>query len=114
MLDEQPHENPSDAKNVAVHEAGHAIAEYLLGREFADAAIVPDPKRRRLGHCVDQELAQPPPQWRDGIQINWCVRRKVEESIFVLLAGLVAEELLLGIHESPGARQDPMPLRFSL
>jgi hypothetical protein len=73
-------------REVAYHEAGHAVAFYYLGRPFQEASIIPT--RRTLGYV--RSLHNPCP--RAPVSE---FKVFVEKTIVLLYAGQIAEEKFL-------------------
>lgn len=70
-----------------MHEAGHAVAAFKLGRAFTTVSIIPD--KDTLGRVH----SQPPGSWfRPDIGVTGRGRVLIEHHIMILLAGFEAEE----------------------
>jgi hypothetical protein len=91
-----------DARSVtAHHEAGHAVAAYVLGRAFTRVSIRPDGET--LGRCS----FRPPGDWfRPDERIDGLTRRRIEERIMISLAGPEAEALYSGRYDGDAAQED--------
>lgn len=74
-------------RGVAMHEAGHAVAAFKLGRAFTTVSIIPD--KDTLGRVH----SRPPGSWfRPDIGVTGRGRVFIEHHIMILLAGFEAEE----------------------
>ncbi len=91
-LDRRP--NPSERERVAVHEAGHALIGEIANPGSV-ASITVSPRGNALGY-----VRQSP-----GTDRYLYTRRAIEDQICGLLAGAVAEEIVLG-DRSTGASND--------
>ena len=91
--------NEKDTKHlVAVHEAGHAVAHWLLGTGFERVEI-----HRDLEHegnwrgGVEIPPVRTPGTWNKthGQHIEWSLRKETELELVALLAGVAAEHVWL-------------------
>ena len=90
----------------AVHEAGHAVASFLLGRGVLRATIEPEagvlgrvehtPPGDWLGDALDE--ANYDASWGGFVKAR--TRRHVETTAMVLLAGGLAEQTILGVEDT--------------
>lgn len=79
----------------------------MLGRPFTRVTIVPSPDTENLGDCDAKPPESLEPVWNCGNnEIDWPIRKTVEEELFISLAGLAAEQELMGIDQSGGANED--------
>jgi hypothetical protein len=85
----------------AYHEAGHAVAAWVMDRPFRYVTIVP--MEGTLGHVQH-------PAWREHVQpdinVDGRTRRLLEKAIFTLLAGVRAEKRLTGRWNNIEANSD--------
>lgn len=93
----------------AYHEAGHAVAAYLLHWPIRSVAIVPSEDGETLGMC---RLAgwgrRTSPEWDAS---PWTIRR-VRRCIMHYLAGHVAERRVRGRNNWQGSRGDLMSATY--
>ena len=89
-------------ERAAYHEAGHAVASYLVHRRLAYVSIVPNPIDHTLGHCEYRNLAT----FKPDAPINGRFRAQIEKLIMVLLAGAMAERLRTGRIYRKGSEDD--------
>ena len=84
----------------AYHEAGHAVARFVLGRRIDRVSIVPDDES--LGHVRGYVLRKIGEDW------NYTLRdvQLLEDEIVSILAGAVAETRLTGRENPVGAQHD--------
>jgi hypothetical protein len=83
--------NARQRERVAYHEAGHAVAAYLLRRAFRYVTIIP--KEGSQGHVMPrQRPGGQPYQLGDDVADG----RRAERMIMVLLAGITAEAIRYG------------------
>ncbi len=82
----------SDPKRTAVHEAGHAVVAFVLGRAVEDVSI--RPRGRFAGLCRFQKGKGKP---TDDF---------VDREMQISLAGVAAEMRLLGRADAQGAQSD--------
>lgn len=72
--------------STAIHESGHAVAAYLLGRTFTSISILEDADSYgRVQHRL------PGPWFRPDVEINARTRNSIEERVMVFLAGAETE-----------------------
>jgi ATP-dependent Zn protease len=96
---------------VAFHEAGHAVANVLFGREFGRATVIPNEATGTLGgvdsHKPDILEAY---QWnlvgKGSAPVDWGRRKEADRELFCLLAGSAVEYLLTGEHVHEGSSND--------
>lgn len=80
-------ETYSAQRRVAIHEAGHAVMAYLLGRAFAAISVVDD------GDSYGRVQHGPLGDWfRPDIEINGRIRNRIEDEVMFSLAGAATEE----------------------
>ena len=79
-------------QRAAYHEAGHAVASYLVKRRLSYVTIEPNPDNHTLGHCEYRNLAI----FKPDAVLTGRLRNQIEKLIIVLLAGAVAERLKFG------------------
>ncbi len=89
-------------ERAAYHEAGHAVASYLVHRRLACISIIPNPIDHTLGHCEYRNLAD----FKSDAPINSRLRAQIEKLIIVLLAGAIAERLRAGSVYRNGCEDD--------
>lgn len=71
----------------AIHESGHAVMAYLLGRPFTSISVVED------GDSLGRVHSDPPGEWfRPDIEVNARTRTLIEDRVMICLAGAAAEE----------------------
>ncbi len=85
----------------AYHEAGHAVAAYVVGRRVREISIVADGDM--LGHVAYWPW---PDSFHPDYETDGKTRRMVESGIITSLAGPVAEALFRGRHNWRGANSD--------
>jgi hypothetical protein len=92
----------SPQRSTAVHEAGHGVMAYLLGRPFTRITVVAD------GDTLGSVSHKPPGDWfRPDIEINGRVRNMIEDHVMICLAGAAAEESwLAGLPDAPEGWRD--------
>lgn len=74
------------ARSTAIHEAGHAVAAYLLGRTFTSISVIED------GEAYGRVHSRPPGEWfRPDIEINARTRATIEDRVMISLAGAETE-----------------------
>jgi ATP-dependent Zn protease len=71
----------------AHHEAGHAIASYILHVKFDRVHIIPDPQANLLGGICKQP---------ESIRPDWLDQYELESRVIVKLAGMAAEARYTG------------------
>lgn len=94
---------------VAIHEAGHVVADFLQGREtIKEATIVPDSDRGSAGHVEHEAMSR-----EDLVRVD-CPRfdepedrHVVERYIIGALAGEAATFILSGARDPEGAGRCP-------
>ncbi len=79
-------------QRAAYHEAGHAVASYLVKRRLSYVTIEPNSEKHTLGHCEYRNLAI----FKPDAVLTGRLRNQIEKLIIVLLAGAVAERLKFG------------------
>jgi hypothetical protein len=89
-------------ERAAYHEAGHAVASYLVHRRLACVSIIPNPVDHTLGHCEYRNLAN----FKPDAPMNNRLRAQIEKLIIVLLAGAIAERLRAGSVYRNGSEED--------
>lgn len=89
-------------QRAAYHEAGHAVASYLVHRRLAYVSIVPNPTDHTLGHCEYRNLAT----FKADAPLTCRFRTQIEKLITVLLAGAMAERLRTGRIYRKGSEDD--------
>jgi hypothetical protein len=89
-------------QRAAYHEAGHAVASYLVHRRLACVSIVPNPDDNTLGHCEYRNLAT----FKPDAPLTSRFRSQIEKLITVLLAGAMAECLRTGRIYRKGSDDD--------
>ncbi len=89
-------------ERAAYHEAGHAVASYLVHRRLACVSIIPNPIDHTLGHCEYRNLAT----FKPDAPVTNRLRAQIEKLIIVLLAGATAERLKLGSVYPNGSGDD--------
>ena len=89
-------------QRAAYHEAGHAVASYLVHRRLACISIIPNPVDHTLGHCEYRNLAT----FEPDAPLTSRLRAQVEKLIIVLLAGAVTEHLRTGRVFRKGSDED--------
>lgn len=91
----------NDLEATAFHEAGHAVAGYLLRRRFKYVTI--EPEETTLGHVRYYK-------WRrdQNPEFSWtpALRLRCEEAILTALAGPQAEKIKTGRWNRVGAQSD--------
>jgi hypothetical protein len=97
-------EADSDAVAAAYHEAGHAVAAFLYGREFADVSIVSDDDLS--GPCGVTEAFEHVLSLVDEGWDTPSDLASVRNGLVVVLAGLSAEERLSGEPVASGDEYD--------
>ena len=106
-----PHVRPGRLayrESIACHEAGHAVAAYLVRRPFGAVSIAP--RGDAAGYCefsanLDQDLAVSS-RSKSAENLPRTTRRRLENAIIVAYGGLAAEYLLVGRHNWKGAVSD--------
>ena len=96
---------PHSLKATAFHEAGHAVMALLLGRPIEKVTISPAQLKTggmRLGACKIQKGRTKPS------------KDAVEDSVLILLAGMVAESFVTGQYNQGGAAQDLLMVKSIL
>ena len=73
----------------ALHEAAHAVVAFFLNRKFKLVTVIPCEKT--WGHIELHVLRNFNPDYDS----NWRIRRMIENSMAISLAGLVVEQKLL-------------------
>jgi len=89
-------------RRAAYHEAGHAVASYLVKRRLSYCTIEPNPDKHTLGHCEYRNLAT----FKPDVVPTGRLRNQIEKLIIVLLAGAVAERLKFGRTYWKGSEND--------
>lgn len=89
-------------ERAAYHEAGHAVASYLVHRRLACISIIPNPVDHTLGHCEYRNLAT----FKPYAPVSSRLRVQVEKLIIVLLAGAISERLRTGRVFRKGSDED--------
>lgn len=83
-------EEMASDRRVAYHEAGHAVACYLLHKPFHYVTIRGEDLEGTMGHVMPWDA---PESYRPDINEDTRTRARVERDVMVLLAGQVADEL---------------------
>jgi hypothetical protein len=73
-------------RRVAVHEAGHAVMAYLVGRPFTTITVVADDDSYGRVHC-----ALPGDWFQPDIKFTSRVRTRIEDHVMIALAGAETE-----------------------
>lgn len=105
--------NP-DPQRTAYHEAGHAVADYVLGREVKHVTINPDEEKGTLGHCAG---APPTEDEHPEYGLTHEAGGWVRDMLVSLQAGGLAEEKHCGECDEAGCGQDneaAVSLAFSI
>ena len=89
-------------ERAAYHEAGHAVASYLVHRRLACISIIPNPVDHTLGHCEYRNLST----FKPNAPLTNRLRAQVEKLIIVLLAGAITEHLRTGRVFRKGSDED--------
>jgi len=85
-MNSTPAPQHSPGRRVAIHEAGHAVMAYLLGRPFTSISIEADDES--LGRVCHRL----PGSWfRPDIEITARARNMIEDRVMILLAGTETE-----------------------
>src|SRR4051794_25702935 len=80
-------ETYTDLRRTAIHEAGHGVMAYLVGRPFTTITVLPDDDA--LGYVQHA----PPGDWfRPDIEVTQRVRHRAEQHIMIGLAGAETEQ----------------------
>ena len=88
-------------ERTAYHEAGHAVAAYLMHRRFKHITIVPE------GDVLGRVKFSLPNSFRpDHLDTDRRNEKRIETEIIIELAGLVSEGILAGRRNWRGARGD--------
>jgi len=90
-------------ERTAYHEAGHAVAGYLLHISFGYVTIIPDEDKGSLGYILYDGLGE---DFQPDVDEPEEVRRKLEPRILCALAGEAAEHRFSGTRNLPGASGD--------
>lgn len=92
MESPDPEQHYSAARETVIHEAGHAVIAYLLGRPFVRMTI--DPEAGLDDDALGQvEHAAPQGAWFDPeLEVNARTRQFLEAHIQIALAGAEAQE----------------------
>ncbi len=88
-------------RRTAYHEAGHAVAAYVLRRRFTNLSIVED--EYTLGRV---SFAKHHPKFQPDVMSFDESRSQIERDVMISAAGDAAEFLLSGRHDWRGAHQD--------
>jgi hypothetical protein len=102
---------PSRLQRTAYHEAGHAVASYILHGRLISISIVPDIKDNTLGHFQASVPTFHPDENAPNLAgyltaKGRTLRYQVETRIIILLAGPVAEKLFIDHANRKGASSD--------
>jgi hypothetical protein len=95
-------------RRVAFHEAGHAVAGFLLGRGAPKIRIAPDDETagscewRPRGEKFVNRVEEADYESDYGGFVDAWTRREVEVDMMVTLAGMVTEEFVLGSYDKAG------------
>lgn len=80
-------------KQTAYHEAGHAVAAYVMHRRFTSVSIIPEEDDDSYGRCsMGKWLSNLNPEWDTGNK----VRNLVEREAMIYMAGAQAVARLTG------------------
>lgn len=91
----------SQSSLTAHHEAGHAVAAYLLGRAFTRVSI--EANEETVGRCSFRA----PGEWfRPHERLDTRTRARLEERIIISLAGPHAEAMFSGRFDDDAAAED--------
>lgn len=90
-------------ERTAYHEAGHAVARYVLHGRLRYVTIVPDPDEGSLGHCTGASL---PSAMKVDVEHSSRYDRILEREITILLVGQAAEWRFTGRHNRSGSEND--------
>lgn len=91
----------SRLKSTAYHEAGHAVATYLLRISIIKISIIK--AEDSYGRVIQKPL---PKNFDPSLLDSWSARRRLECLIISSLAGRAAEEILTGKENIKGASHD--------
>jgi len=90
-----------DEHDLAIHEAGHAVAYLRLGKRIAKVTVIPDRKQGSAGHVERARRGAPPTEESKARIEQLCKGERrdawashAEEEIIVSMAGLAAQRLL--------------------
>lgn len=86
---------PKSLRNIAYHEAGHAVAACFVGKRFTAVTIVP--REKTLGAC----RTTPWSSFHPDLKIDRRTISRLKIDTFVSLAGPVAESILRGGKKPP-------------
>lgn len=74
-------------RSTAIHEAGHAVMAYLLGRPFTSISVAAD------GNSLGRVSHARPGEWfRPDIEVNARTRHLIEDHAMICLAGAETEK----------------------
>lgn len=93
----------SEKLAVAYHEAGHAVAYYILRIPIKYVTIKPDPEAHTLGEVQGLPF---PKSLAPDVQIDLRTRDYLERRIMGLAAGAIAEAMVTGERDHIGATED--------
>ena len=93
------------ARRTAIHESGHAVVAYLLGRPFVEISIIQtDDSFGRVSHTL--------PTWfQPDIDVSCRTRKLIEQHVMVLLAGPEVEAAWCVRNDVP---EEPLGYRHDL
>jgi hypothetical protein len=74
-------------RRTAVHEAGHAVMAYVVGRPFTTITVVADDDSYGRVHC-----ALPGDWFQPDIKFTSRIRTRIEDHVMIALAGAETEE----------------------
>jgi hypothetical protein len=78
-------------ERTAYHEAGHAVAAYVLHRALGHVSI--EPERGSLGHMKTRRFEE---SFQPDAEVKRGTRERLEKEIMVCLAGPIAERRFVG------------------
>lgn len=93
-------------KLLAFHEAGHAVACYILKKKFSFVSIIPDKQDNTLGKVSYKTL--PPQKSLQDVEFNRDCRttKAIERAVIISLAGGIAESKYAGRNITKSSKAD--------